>query len=39
MVVKPIMEAARTGNVGDGLVSVGDVAALYLTRTGELVSG
>jgi nitrogen regulatory protein P-II 1 len=38
VVVETIMESARTGGVGDGIVLVTDVLAVYLTRTGEHVS-
>jgi nitrogen regulatory protein P-II 1 len=34
-VVERLLEAARTGNVGDGIVTVSEVLAAYLTRTGE----
>src|SRR3954453_9742433 len=33
-VVRAIMAGAHTGNVGDGLVSVTDLAAVYSIRTG-----
>jgi nitrogen regulatory protein P-II 1 len=35
-VVKAIMAGARTGAVGDGLITVSDLAAVYSIRTGEL---
>lgn len=38
VVVETIMESARTGAVGDGIVIVTDVMAVYLTRTGERVT-
>ena len=37
-VVDAILDAARTGEVGDGIVTVCDVLGAYLTRTGERVS-
>ena len=38
VVVETLMESARTGAVGDGIVVVTDVLAAYLTRTGDQVS-
>jgi nitrogen regulatory protein PII len=38
VVIETIMEGARTGGVGDGIVIVTDVIAAYLTRTGDQVS-
>jgi nitrogen regulatory protein P-II 1 len=38
IVVDTIMDAARTGTIGDGIVIVTDVGAVFLTRTGERVS-
>ena len=37
-VVDKLLEAGKTGTVGDGIVTVSDVLAAYLTRTGERVS-
>jgi nitrogen regulatory protein PII len=38
-VVKAIITGARTGALGDGLVTVTDVAAVYSIRTGGLAEG
>lgn len=38
LVVETIMESARTGGVGDGIVVVTEVLAAFLTRTGDRVS-
>jgi nitrogen regulatory protein P-II 1 len=38
IVVETILGTARTGAVGDGIVTVSDVAAVFITRTGERVS-
>ncbi|HZN15301.1 MAG TPA: P-II family nitrogen regulator [Acidimicrobiales bacterium] len=38
-VVKAIITGARTGALGDGLVAVSDVAAVYSIRTGGLAEG
>lgn len=35
-VVKAIITGARTGALGDGLITVTDVAAVYSIRTGQL---
>lgn len=37
-VVETVLSAAKTGEVGDGIVTVCDVLGAYLTRTGERVS-
>lgn len=37
-VVETILAAAKTGEVGDGIVTVCDVLGAYLTRTGERVA-
>jgi nitrogen regulatory protein PII len=34
-VVETVMEAARTGNIGDGRIFVTDVLDAYTIRTGE----
>jgi nitrogen regulatory protein PII len=38
-VVKAIIAGARTGALGDGLVTITDVAAVYSIRTGGLAEG
>ncbi|MDQ3771255.1 MAG: P-II family nitrogen regulator [Actinomycetota bacterium] len=38
VVVETILNTAKTGAVGDGIVTVTDVAAVFVTRTGERVS-
>src|SRR5436853_7569562 len=38
-VVKAIMQAARTGEIGDGRVFVSPVTQSYKVRTGELEAG
>ncbi len=35
MIVKTIMEAARTGEIGDGKIFVSPVSEVYRIRTGE----
>lgn len=35
-VVKAIISGARTGALGDGLITVTDIAAVYSVRTGQL---
>jgi nitrogen regulatory protein PII len=37
-VVQPLMEAARTGRIGDGKIFVTDAGQVYRIRTGEMGS-
>lgn len=37
-VVETVMAAARTGQIGDGIVTISDVVGVYLTRSGERIS-